>query len=201
TYMLTGDNQQVANHVADWLGIDLERTYAEVFPDKKVEIIRQLKDQEKNLAFVGEGINDVAALAHADVSISFASGSDLARETADVVLLENDLRGIPHGIEIARRAMDIIYQNTAIATIPNISVVLAGILFPLNPVLAVLISNGSALLSELNSFRPLFESGDNLNQYAIEDEEEDSSSSISDRDRSDNFLDSNNIGQSLSPSN
>jgi len=158
TYILTGDNQQVANHVADWLGIDLERTYAEVFPDKKVEVIRQLKDQGKTVAFVGEGINDVAALAHADVSISFAYGSDLARETADVVLLENDLRGIPHAVEIARRAMDIIYQNAAIATIPNLSVVLAGILFPLNPVLAVLISNGSALIAELNSFRPLFES-------------------------------------------
>jgi heavy metal translocating P-type ATPase len=186
TYILTGDNQQVANHVADWLGIERERTYAEIFPDKKVEIIRDLKDQEKTVAFVGEGINDVAALAHADVSISFAFGSDLARETADIVLLENDLRGIPHAIEIARRAMDIIYQNTAIATIPNLSVVLAGILFPLNPVLAVLISNGSALLAELNSFRPLFEAGEDFNQYAIE--EKDTSSNFSNGDRSDNFL-------------
>jgi heavy metal translocating P-type ATPase len=169
TYILTGDNQRVANHVAEQLGIDLERTYAEVFPDKKVETIRQIKEQGKTVAFIGEGINDVAALAHADVSISFALGSDLAREAADVVLLENDLRGIPHAIEIARRAMDIIYQNTAIATIPNISIVLAGILFPINPVLTVLIGNGSALLSELNSFRPLFDPGSDLNQYEIEE--------------------------------
>jgi heavy metal translocating P-type ATPase len=190
TYILTGDNQRVANWVAEQLGIDLERTYAEVFPDKKVETIRELKEQGKTVAFVGEGINDVAALAHADVSISFALGSDLAREAADVVLLENDLRGIPHAIEIARRAMDIIYQNTAIATIPNISVVLAGILFPLNPVLTVLIGNGSALLSELNSFRPLFDPGTDLNQYAIEEQDLSSSDKNGDRIKNLNELDS-----------
>lgn len=180
TYILTGDNQRVADRVAEQLGIDLEHTYAEVFPDKKVETIRELKEQEKIVAFVGEGINDVAALAHADVSISFAIGSDLAREAADVVLLDNDLRGIPHALEIARRAMDIIYQNTAMATIPNISVVLAGILFPLNPILAVLVSNGSALLSELNSFRPLFNAEADPNLYAIEEKDPSSSDKSSD---------------------
>jgi heavy metal translocating P-type ATPase len=180
TYILTGDNQRVAERVAEQLGIDLEHTYAEVFPDKKVEVIRKLKEEERTVALVGEGINDVAAFAHADVSISFASGSDLAREAADVVLLDDDLRGIPHAVDIARRAMDIIYQNTAIATIPNIGVVLAGILFPLNPVLSVIISNGSALISELNSFRPLFEPGIETNPYAIE--EKDTSPSLNNSD-------------------
>jgi heavy metal translocating P-type ATPase len=168
-YILTGDNQHVAEHVADQLGIEIEQTYAEVFPDKKVEVILQLKDQGRTVAFAGEGINDVAALAHADVSISFASGSDIARETADVVLLDNDLSGIPHAIEIARRAMDIIYQNVVISTVPNVSVVLAGILIPFNPVLSVLISNGAALLAELNSFRPLFDSGIDPSRYGVEE--------------------------------
>ncbi|WP_315787885.1 heavy metal translocating P-type ATPase [Fischerella sp. JS2] len=169
TYMLTGDNQHVANHVGTQLGINQDHTYAQVFPDKKVEVICSLKDRERTVAFVGEGINDAAALAHADVSISFLEGSDMARETADVVLLDNDLRGITHAIAIAKRAMDIIYQNTAIAAIPNISVVLAGVLFALDPVLGVIISNGSALLAELNSFRPLFEPDTDPDSYVVDE--------------------------------
>jgi heavy metal translocating P-type ATPase len=157
TYMLTGDRQRVANDVASKVGISLVNTYAEVFPDKKVEVVCRLQDQEKIVAFIGEGINDAAALAHADVSISFAGGSDLARETADVVLIDDDLRGLTQAIDIAKQAMEIVYQNTALVAIPNISVVLAGILFALDPILGVVISNGSAILAELNSFRPLFD--------------------------------------------
>jgi P-type E1-E2 ATPase len=157
TYMLTGDRQRVANDVASKVGISLVNTYAEVFPDKKVEVVCRLQDQEKIIAFIGEGINDAAALAHADVSISFAGGSDLARETADVVLMDDDLRGLTQAIDIAKQAMEIVYQNTALVAIPNISVVLAGILFALDPILGVVISNGSAILAELNSFRPLFD--------------------------------------------
>lgn len=156
TYMLSGDSQRVASCVAQELGINSNHVYAESFPDQKVDVIRQLQSQERTVVFIGEGINDAAALAHADVSISFASGIDIARETADVVLLDDDLRGIPHAIAIAKQAMDIIYQNTALIAIPNIGVVLAGILFAFDPVLGVIVSNGSALIAELNSFRPLF---------------------------------------------
>lgn len=157
TYMLTGDSYRVARHVAQQLGIADERVYAEAFPDRKVEVISELQKQNRTVAFIGEGINDAAALAHADVSISFAGGIDIARETADVVLLDDDLRGIPHAITIAKRAMEIVYQNTALVAIPNISVVMAGVVFALDPVLGVIISNGSALMAELNSFRPLFD--------------------------------------------
>lgn len=159
TYILTGDQLQVAHHVAAQLGVASYKTYAEVLPQGKVETIQRLQERGQIVAFIGEGINDAAALAHADVSISFASGNDMARETADVVLLEDDLRGISQAITIAKRAMDIIYQNTAIVAVPNISVVLAGIVFALDPVLGVIISNGSMLLAELNSFRPLFDPG------------------------------------------
>ena len=168
TYILTGDSQGVADHVAAQLGIEPQHTYAETFPGRKVEVIRQLQEAGRRVAFIGEGINDVAALAHADVSISFTSGSDIARETADVVLLDNDLRGITHAIGIAQRAVEIIYQNTAIVAIPNISVVLAGIIFALDPVLGVIISNGSALVAELNSFRPLFDPGMDATQHEVE---------------------------------
>ena len=167
-YILTGDSQRVADHVAAQLGIEPQHIYAETFPDRKVEIIQRLQEAGRTVVFVGEGINDVAALAHADVSISFTSGSDIARETADVVLLDDDLRGITHAIDIAQRAVEIIYQNTAIVAIPNISVVLAGIIFALDPVLAVVISNGSALIAELNSFRPLFDPGTDATQHEVE---------------------------------
>jgi Cu2+-exporting ATPase len=157
--MMTGDNLRVAQDVAETLWIAPYKIYAEMMPQAKVEQMRRFQQQEKVVAFVGEGINDVGALAHADVSISFASGNDMARETADVLLLDDDLRGLIHAIGIAKRAMEIIYQNTAIVAVPNISVVLAGIVFALDPVLGVIISNGSMLLAELNSFRPLFDPG------------------------------------------
>lgn len=157
TYMLTGDNQRVAERVAGQLGIKRDHVYAEAFPDRKVAMIKALRAQGRTVAFIGEGINDAAALAHADVSLSFASGIDMARETAEVVLLDDDLRGIVHAIAIAKRAMDIVYQNTAIIAIPNVGVVAAGILFALDPVLSVIISNGAALIAELNSLRPFLD--------------------------------------------
>ncbi len=159
TFIVTGDQRRVAQDVAAKLGIAAHQTFAEVMPQGKVEAIQTLQARAKTVAFVGEGINDAAALAHADVSISFASGNDMARETAEIILLDDDLRGITHAIAIAKRAMDIIYQNTAIVAVPNISVVLAGIIFALDPILGVIISNGSMLLAELNSFRPLFDPG------------------------------------------
>ena len=156
TYMLTGDEERVADDVAYQLGIDLSHTYAEVLPEKKIEIICWLRNQGKTVTFVGEGINDAAALAHADVSVSLAGGCALARETADVVLLDDDLQGLTHAIEIAKQAMEIIYLNTALAVIPNISVVIAGIVLALDPVLELIISSCSAIIAELNSFSPLF---------------------------------------------
>ncbi len=159
TYILTGDNPRVAGHVAAQLGVADYKTYADMLPQNKVETIQSFQERGQTVAFIGEGINDAAALAHADVSISFASSPDMARETADVLLLEEDLRGLIQAIAIAKRAMDIIYQNTAIVAVPNISVVLAGIVFALDPVLGVIISNGSMLMAELNSFRPLFDPG------------------------------------------
>ncbi|MBV9386115.1 MAG: heavy metal translocating P-type ATPase [Chroococcidiopsidaceae cyanobacterium CP_BM_ER_R8_30] len=157
TYMLTGDNQRVADEVASQLGIKPSNIYAEAFPERKVEIVRQLHDSGKTVAFVGDGINDSAALAHADVSISFAGAIDLARETADVILMNDNLQDLIYAIDLAKQAMEIVYQNTAIVAIPNISVVLAGVFFALDPILAVIISNGSVLMAELNSFRHILD--------------------------------------------
>jgi hypothetical protein len=99
-------------------------------------------------------------LAYADVSISFAGATDIARETADVVLMEDDLRGLIMAVKCARQAMDIITQNTLIVAVPNLGALISGIFFALDPILAVVINNGTAILAELNGLRPLIGPGD-----------------------------------------
>jgi heavy metal translocating P-type ATPase len=154
-YMLSGDVARVAKAVAEEVEIDPDCVYAEAFPERKVEVVKTLHNSGKTVAFCGDGINDSAALAYADVSISFAGATDIARETADVVLMEDDLRGLILAIQVARQAMDIIWQNTAIVAIPNLGAMLGGVLFALDPVLAIVINNGSAILAEFNGLRPL----------------------------------------------
>jgi Cu2+-exporting ATPase len=158
-YMLSGDVTRVARAVAGELGMNPDNIYAEAFPERKVEVVKSLHDSGKTVAFCGDGINDSAALAYADVSISFAGATDIARETADVVLMEDDLRGLTHAIRVARDAMDIIWQNTAIVAIPNLGALISGIIFALDPILAVVINNGTAILAELNGLRPLLGPG------------------------------------------
>lgn len=160
THMLTGDVQRVANSIANNLGIDPKNVTAEAFPEKKVEVVKAVHDRGRTVAFCGDGINDSAALAYADVSVSFAGATDIARETADVVLMEDDLRGLIMAVKCARQAMDIIWQNTAIVAVPNLGALLSGIFFALDPILAVVINNGTAILAELNGLRPLMGPGD-----------------------------------------
>jgi heavy metal translocating P-type ATPase len=154
THMLTGDVQRVADAVAGELGIHADEVHAQAFPERKVEVVRQLKERGKTVAFIGDGINDSAALAHADVSISFAAGSDIARETADVVLMDDDLSGLTHAIALSKGVMEIIYQNALIVGIPNLGALAIGVLFALDPLLAIIINNGSAILAGLNGLRP-----------------------------------------------
>ena len=159
SYMLSGDIKRVATGVAHDLGIEADNVYAEAFPERKVEVVKALHDSGKTVAFCGDGINDSAALAYADVSISLAGATDIARETADVVLMENDLRSLIHAIRIARQAMEIIWQNTALVAIPNLAALISGMIFALDPVLAIIINNGSAIVAELNGLRPLLGTG------------------------------------------
>jgi Cu2+-exporting ATPase len=154
-YMLSGDVNRVAKAVAGELGIHSDCVYAEAFPEGKVEIVKALHDSGKTVAFCGDGINDSAALAYADVSISFGGATDIARETADVVLMENDLRGLLLAIQVAKYAMKIVWENAALVVVPNIGAVIAGIFLAIDPVLAIIINNGSAILAELNGLRPL----------------------------------------------
>jgi Cu2+-exporting ATPase len=165
-HLLTGDNQRTASAVARELGIAETHTHAEAFPEQKVAVVESLHAQGKTVAFVGDGINDSPALAYADVSVSFANGSDVARETADVVLMENDLRGLPEAIAIARQAMQLIHQNTGIVAVPNLAALVLAVAVGIDPLAATLVNNGSTIVAGLNGLRPLLESSEDLKVVA-----------------------------------
>ncbi|MFN8496947.1 MAG: heavy metal translocating P-type ATPase [Anaerolineae bacterium] len=154
-YMLSGDIRTVANAVAGELGIQPEHVYAEAFPERKVEVVKQLQESGKVIAFVGDGINDSAALAHASVSVSFAGATDMARETADIVLMDDDLSSLILAIRIAKMSMQVVKQNAGIVVGPNLTAMVWAALIGLNPVAAVVVNNGSAIAAEMNGFRPL----------------------------------------------
>ena len=133
--MITGDNKLTANAIAQDLGID--HVVAEVLPDGKVKAIDALKTEAKSIAFVGDGINDAPALASAEVGIAIGTGTDVAIESADVVLMSGDLRGVVNALDISRKTMGNIRQNLFWAFGYNILLipVAAGLLYPVNGML------------------------------------------------------------------
>ncbi|HEY9811275.1 MAG TPA: heavy metal translocating P-type ATPase [Halomicronema sp.] len=159
-HILTGDNWTRAKSVAAELNISEKNIHAEAFPETKAAVVQELHNAGRTVAFIGDGINDSAALAYADLSISFGDGSDVARETADVVLMTNDLRGLVEAINLARQAMGLIRQNTGIVAIPNlIGLALAGTV-GLNPLAATVVNNGSSVVAGVNGLRPLLNSAE-----------------------------------------
>jgi len=154
-HLLTGDNPQRAAQVAQELGIAAERVYSDAFPDQKAKIVRDLHRAGRTVAFVGDGLNDSVALAYADVSVSFERGADIARETADVVLMNNNLLELLEAIAIARETRDLIEQNIALVVVPNLVALGLASTAGLNPLVATTIHNGSAIAAGLNSLRPL----------------------------------------------
>lgn len=138
--MITGDKLETADAIAAVTGID--QVVAGVLPDGKVASLNELRAHGK-IAFVGDGINDAPALAHADVGIAIGTGTDVAIESADVVLMSGDLRGVVNGFEISQQTMRNIKQNLGWAFGYNVALipVAAGVLYPtfgllLSPVLA-----------------------------------------------------------------
>lgn len=160
-HMLTGDNKRTATAVAAELGILPSATHAEAFPEQKATVVRQLHEQGKTVAFVGDGINDSPALAYADVSVSFANSSEIARETADLVLMQNDLYGLLEALAIARQAKQLIRQNTGLVAVPNLAALIIAVLFGLNPLAATVVNNGSTVVAGVNGLRPILKSRKN----------------------------------------
>jgi Cu2+-exporting ATPase len=151
--LVTGDESAAARAVADQLGIT--HIHAGALPQDKAEIVGDLQAAGHVVAVVGDGINDSSALALADVSISLAHGADLAREAADVVLMEPNLFGLPHAIELSRQAMALIHQNLALVAAPNAAAMALATVGLLNPIGATILSNGSTVVAAANSLRPL----------------------------------------------
>lgn len=138
--MLTGDHQQTAQAVADTLKID--KVYAEVMPADKKAQIASLQEAGHKVAYLGDGINDAPALAQADIGIAMGNGTDIAIESADVVLVKGDLKAAVNAIGLARATMRNIKQNLFWAFAYNAALipVAAGVLYPafgilLSPVL------------------------------------------------------------------
>jgi Cu2+-exporting ATPase len=154
-HLLTGDNPERAAQVARDLGILPQHVYSEAFPDQKANIVRDLHRSGRTVAFVGDGLNDSVALAYADVSVSFERGADIARETADVVLMNNNLLELIEAIAIARETRNLIEQNVALVVLPNLIALGLATVRGMNPLLATTIHNGSAIAAGMNSLRPL----------------------------------------------
>ncbi len=139
--MITGDKQATADAIARDIGID--QVIAGVLPEGKVAAIDDLRGAGRKVAFVGDGINDAPALAHADVGIAIGTGTDVAIESADVVLMSGDLRGVVNASAVSRQTMANIRQNLMWAFGYNVALipVAAGVLYPafgilLSPVFA-----------------------------------------------------------------
>ena len=129
--ILTGDNRQVANAVAEQLGV--HRVFAEVLPQDKAATVASLQREGKRVAMAGDGINDAPALTQADVGIAMGTGADIAMDSADVVLMRGDLYRIPAIFNLSRATIKVIRQNLFWAFFYNVALVpvAAGVLYPL----------------------------------------------------------------------
>lgn len=147
---ITGDTEATAQAIAQDLGID--RVIAGVLPEGKSEAIRALQSGQRSVAFVGDGINDAPALAQADVGIAIGTGTDVAIETADVVLMSPDLNGVINALDVSKATMRNIRQNLGWAFGYNVLLipVAAGVLVPFGgPLLSPMLAAGAMALSSV----------------------------------------------------
>ncbi|MDB5555956.1 MAG: copper-translocating P-type ATPase [Rhizobium sp.] len=156
--MITGDNGHTARAVAAQLGID--EVVAEVLPDGKVDAVKRLREGGRKVAFIGDGINDAPALTEADVGLAVGTGTDIAIESADVVLMSGDLTGVSRAIALSRATIRNIKQNLFWAFAYNVVLipVAAGVLYPVNgtllsPVLAAAAMGMSSVFVLANALR------------------------------------------------
>lgn len=176
TAMITGDNRLTAEAIARQVGID--RILAEVLPQDKAEEVKNLQASGKSVAMVGDGVNDAPALAQADVGMAIGSGTDVAKETGDVILIKDDIRDVVVALEVAKATMLKVKQNLFWAFFYNtLSIPLAaGLFYPftsliISPELAGLLMAVSSISVTLNTlllkgFKPSFRRDDRLGRGA-----------------------------------
>jgi Cd2+/Zn2+-exporting ATPase len=151
--MITGDNARVARDIADQVGIADVR--ADVLPESKMEIITELKARG-GVAMVGDGVNDAPALAIADLGIAMGGGgTDVALETADMVLMTDDLNGVAYAIELSRRTHKTIIQNIAFSLSVIVVLAVAALTIGIPLPLGVIGHEGSTVIVVLNGLRLL----------------------------------------------
>lgn len=161
--MLTGDNEQTAAAIAAEVGIGADKCRAGVLPSMKSDFVKKLQSAGRHVAMVGDGINDSAALAQAELGIAMGKGSDIAMDVAKMTIISSDLRKISSAVSLSRATVRTIRQNLFWAFIYNtIGIpVAAGILYPvcgflLNPMIAgaaMAMSSVSVVLNSLRLYR------------------------------------------------
>ena len=151
--LMSGDSSGVADAVGARLGVD--RVMSELMPEDKARHVRELQRAGRVVAMVGDGINDAPALALADVGISLHGGSEVALDTADVVLIDGGLSKLPRAFELADDAMKQVKTGLAIVLGPNVVAMVLGALGLCPPAVAALVNNGSTVASGLVVLAPL----------------------------------------------
>jgi Cu+-exporting ATPase len=150
---LTGDNQLVARSVAREVGIAESDVIADVLPADKVEVVQRLQDEGKVVAMVGDGVNDAAALAQADLGLAMGTGTDVAIEASDLTLVRGDLRAAVDAIRLARRTLSTIRANLFWAFAYNVAALPLAAAGLLNPMLAGAAMAPSSIFVVSNSLR------------------------------------------------
>ncbi len=152
-FLLTGDNSAVARRVAAEVGIEPDRVIAEVLPADKVEVVRRLQAEGKVVAVVGDGVNDAAALAQADLGLAMGTGADVAIEAGDITLVRGDLRAAADAIRLARRTLGTIKGNLFWAFAYNVAALPLAAAGLLNPMIAGAAMAFSSVFVVANSLR------------------------------------------------
>ncbi|KKQ36476.1 MAG: hypothetical protein US53_C0050G0008, partial [Candidatus Woesebacteria bacterium GW2011_GWA1_37_7] len=154
--MITGDNKKTAEAIGNQLGID--RIFSEVLPEDKASYVKKLQSEGKFTAMVGDGVNDAPALAQADIGIAIGAGTDVAIETAKVVLMKSDPADVLRAIRLSKATVTKMKQNLFWASIYNLLAIpiAAGILFPkfgisLRPEISALLMSVSSIIVATNA--------------------------------------------------